>query len=210
MKIKPYLLVLPLVLVVWSHAFAESHDYTQIRVHSGDTLYHLAKMNHVSVQELATVNQIADPSLIRVGEKLRVPWNVHRVAIIETPKIHSVTSNFPVNTDSIVSTFSRGISLGSFTLTAYTAGYESTGKKPGDHDYGITSSGVPVQDGVTVAVDPRVIPIGSRLYIEGIGYRIAQDVGGAIKGKHIDVFMSDLKTARTFGVKHKMHVDLVD
>jgi len=42
----------------------------------------------------------------------------------------------------------------------------------------------------SVAVDPRIIPLGSRIYIEGIGERIATDTGDKIKGHHIDVFMN--------------------
>lgn len=67
--------------------------------------------------------------------------------------------------------------IGEFTCVAYS----------GD---GITSTGVKPKVGRTIAVDPKVIPYGSKVYIEGIGTRIAEDCGGGIKGKMIDIFMS--------------------
>ena len=91
-------------------------------------------------------------------------------------------------------------------LTAYGPGYESTGKRPGDPDYGITASGTHATEGKTIAVDPRFIPIGSTVYIEGIGYRTAEDVGGAIKGSHIDVFFNNDDVASAFGVKNSVQV----
>lgn len=50
-----------------------------------------------------------------------------------------------------------------------------------------------------VAVDPQVIPMGSKLYIEGYGYAVAADTGGAIKGNRIDVFMEDRSQCMSWG-----------
>lgn len=61
-----------------------------------------------------------------------------------------------------------------------------------------TSTGVRPAVG-TVAVDPTVIPMGSRLYIEGYGYGRAQDTGGSIKGNRIDVFMDTRGQALQWG-----------
>ena len=76
--------------------------------------------------------------------------------------------------------------------TAYNADFDSTGKSPGDPGYGITSTGARAKrnaDGYsTIAVDPRVIPLGTKLFVDGYGYAIAEDVGGAIKGNHIDLY----------------------
>lgn len=51
-----------------------------------------------------------------------------------------------------------------------------------------TASGRCAKTGRTVAVDPKVIPMGSDLLIEGVGHRLAEDVGGRIRGQHIDVY----------------------
>jgi 3D (Asp-Asp-Asp) domain-containing protein len=61
--------------------------------------------------------------------------------------------------------------------TAYSAGHDS-----GDY----TANGLLCRFGV-IAVDPRVIPLGTRLYVPGYGYGLAADTGGAIKGAHVDV-----------------------
>jgi 3D (Asp-Asp-Asp) domain-containing protein len=58
-----------------------------------------------------------------------------------------------------------------------------------------------------VAVDPRVIPLGSLVYVEGYGMAIASDTGGAIKGNRIDLCFPDYGTAARYGHKRlKVHV----
>jgi uncharacterized protein YabE (DUF348 family) len=53
----------------------------------------------------------------------------------------------------------------------------------------------------TIAVDPRVIPLGTRVYVEGYGFAIAEDTGGAIKGNKIDLFMHTRPEAFRWGVR---------
>ncbi|WP_371262865.1 3D domain-containing protein [Paenibacillus sp. OV219] len=79
--------------------------------------------------------------------------------------------------------------------TGYTAGVESTGKKPGHPQYGITYSGVRVRRAFvsTIAADPKVFPIGTVLYIPGYGYGVVADTGSAIKGKKIDLYFETRK-----------------
>ncbi|MEG1781554.1 MAG: 3D domain-containing protein, partial [Clostridium sp.] len=50
----------------------------------------------------------------------------------------------------------------------------------------------------TVAVDKRIIPMGSKLLINGVVYT-AEDIGGAVKGKHIDIFFDTHDQTRQFG-----------
>ena len=52
-----------------------------------------------------------------------------------------------------------------------------------------------------IAVDPRVIPLGSKVWVEGYGYAIAGDTGGAIKGSKIDLFMANINDAKQWGRK---------
>lgn len=68
------------------------------------------------------------------------------------------------------------------------------------HLPGRTASGLPCRKGV-VAVDPLVIPLGTRLFVPGYGRAIAADVGVAIKGRIIDVWMPNDAAARRWGRK---------
>lgn len=56
--------------------------------------------------------------------------------------------------------------------------------------------------GRTVAVDPKVIPLGTRMYVEGWGWVVAEDTGGAIKGKKIDIYVDSKAQALKFGRKN--------
>lgn len=71
-----------------------------------------------------------------------------------------------------------------------------------------TASGVWPQVGVA-AVDTNVIPMGTRLYVEGYGYATALDRGGAIKGHRIDLFMDTESQALQWGAQ-KVKVYIVD
>lgn len=77
-------------------------------------------------------------------------------------------------------------------LTVYATWYNaaSAGRSPSDPAYGITATGVPVDRGI-IAVDPSVIPLGTRLYIPGYGYGVAADTGGGIRGNMIDLGYPD-------------------
>lgn len=88
--------------------------------------------------------------------------------------------------------------------TAYDLSFASCGKNPGDPGYGITASGTKARPGVA-SVDPSVIPLGTRLYVESLdgtkdyGFAVAEDTGGAIKGNRIDLFFPTGDQTRRFG-----------
>lgn len=97
----------------------------------------------------------------------------------------------------------------SFTVTAYTAGYESTGKEPGDPAYGITASGTTVKEGQTIAC-PSSIPFGTEIHIPTLDQTYTcEDRGSAITEGKLDVFMADVDQALQFGVK-ELQVQILD
>ncbi|WP_270278902.1 peptidoglycan-binding protein [Veillonella parvula] len=79
-------------------------------------------------------------------------------------------------------------------LTMEASGYSS--QDPGNGKY--TATGSRLRKGL-VSVDPKLIPLGTRLYIEGYGYAVADDVGGAIKGHRIDLAFDSRAEALQFG-----------
>ena len=90
-----------------------------------------------------------------------------------------------------------------FKATAYCSCKKCCDKDPSDKWYGITASGKKAKWG-TVAVDRKVIRLGSTLRIKGFPNIIfrAEDVGGAIKGRHIDVWFPSHREALKFGVRN--------
>jgi 3D (Asp-Asp-Asp) domain-containing protein len=64
-----------------------------------------------------------------------------------------------------------------------------------------TASGIWPYEGV-VAVDPRVIPLGSTVTIDGMGTFLAADTGSLVRGGHVDVFVHDYYRARQWGVQY--------
>ncbi|MCM3389379.1 LysM peptidoglycan-binding and 3D domain-containing protein [Ureibacillus chungkukjangi] len=88
--------------------------------------------------------------------------------------------------------------------TAYTASCEGC--------TGITSTGINLlenPDAKVISVDPTVIPLGSKVFVEGYGEAIAGDTGGGIKGNKIDVFIPSKQEAINFGVK-QLKVTILD
>ena len=61
-----------------------------------------------------------------------------------------------------------------------------------------------------VAVDPRVIPLGTKIYVEGYGVAIAGDTGGAIKGNIVDLFFNTNSECYTFGRRHGLDVYILE
>lgn len=142
----------------------------------------------VSIEEIKNT----DEPVVSVAEDERV---LTKFALMD-----SIEELQPVDSPDVYKTFS---------VTAYTSGYESTQKKKGHPLYGITASGERVKEGVTVAC-PRSLEFGTKVYIKELDHTyICQDRGGAIKEGHLDIYVNDLKKAKEFG-RQKLHVKIKD
>lgn len=182
---KIFILALLLALTIPAIPLAAAQRVIVHQVRSGDTLYELARTYHTTVTQIQKDNHVWDSRLLQIGTRLRIRTADKKPSGIQQVGVRKVLHA---------------------TLTAYTAGVESTGKTKSHPAYGITSSGARVKEGRTIAVDPRVIPIGATVYIEGVGIRVAEDTGSAIRGSKIDVYMDDVREAIRFGVKHNRKV----
>ncbi|MEJ9279687.1 MULTISPECIES: ubiquitin-like domain-containing protein [Ureibacillus] len=124
--------------------------------------------------------------------------------IIEKPKAKVVA----VGTKVVTAKVSRGTSASGkefyVTATAYTPYCDGCS---GTSAAGINLRGNPNLK--VIAVDPNVIPLGSKVWVEGYGYAIAGDTGGAIKGNKIDVLVQSKQEAIQWGRK-KVRIKVLD
>ena len=127
---------------------------------------------------------------IRVGSET-VRQELHREVVAEpVSEIVEVGTGNNLNMIETSRGFVRYRSARTVEASAYTLA-EGSGT-------GLTSTGVVPYHGV-VAVDPDVIPYGTRMYIPGYGFAVAADCGGAINGNTIDLFMEDYGDAISWG-----------
>lgn len=153
-------------------------------IRSGDTLWNIAHKNHISLASLTQANPRIHAGHLVPGHSLIIPQESVKSAPHQA-KLRSATW-----------TYAKEIHA---TATAYTPAQGS-----------IDRLGQPVKFGV-IAVDPNIIPLGSKVRVTGMhmpGFpstftAIAGDTGGAIKGDRIDVFLPvSNQRAMDFGVQH--------
>jgi 3D (Asp-Asp-Asp) domain-containing protein len=103
---------------------------------------------------------------------------------------------------------SRGYFGGRKTIEMIATGYDPSPSSNGGNRSGRSAAGLKIGHGV-VAVDPSFIPLGTRLYIEGYGYAVAADTGGAIKGNRIDLGFNTRSEANAVG-RRRVTVHILD
>ncbi|HSJ36793.1 MAG TPA: LysM peptidoglycan-binding domain-containing protein [Planococcus sp. (in: firmicutes)] len=178
-------------------AAAEKSSYT---VKSGDTLYRIAVSNKISLDQLMSWNGITG-HMIYPGDKLVVSGGT-AISVPKAPAQSSTPVSAPAQSTAPAQTSAPAPSAQSgkemtVSATAYTA--YCTGCS------GITRTGIDLRSNPNqkvIAVDPTVIPLGSKVWVEGYGVAIAGDTGGAIKGNKIDVFIPSKEAALQWGRKN--------
>jgi N-acetylmuramoyl-L-alanine amidase len=168
----------------------EQEMYTVIE---GDNLYRIALNHNISLDTLTSLNDLTG-DLIHPGDVLIISGDEEDIETveIESDTITAVFSPSPTPSPPSVSD-GREMLVTATAYTAYCTGCSGTTA------YGIDLRSNPHLK--VIAVDPKIIPLGTRVWVEGYGEAIAGDTGGAIKGNKIDVFIPSYDNAMAWGVK---------
>ncbi len=126
----------------------------------------------------------------RASERVMREW----VSAKPQPAVVAVGTRPPLR----VLTTSRGSYSYRKVLTMEATAYEPGPVSCGEYADGYTAIGLKAVPGI-VAVDPKVIPLRTRLYVEGYGPALAGDVGGAIKGNRIDLLFETVEECLRYG-----------
>ncbi|MHA2960733.1 LysM peptidoglycan-binding and 3D domain-containing protein [Priestia megaterium] len=171
------------------------------KVQPGDTMWSVAQRHGISISQLKQWNNLSS-NTIYINQVLQVGGqaaaqakpSTPSPAAPSTPSTSAPSTSAPAPAPAQESkSVSKEITVEATAYTAYCAGCS-----------GITATGIDLRSNPNrkvIAVDPRVIPLGSRVYVEGYGEAIAGDTGGAIKGTRVDLFMASQSSALNWGRK---------
>lgn len=212
---------------------AEAEPYT---VEEGETFYSIAKKYNMSVESVLSANPTINPKNLYGGLSIELPGPVVQKSVLEGMPVGNALGGANNNEQAVktasnkekavqqaaakavvqqaapknvvqlstgrTATYKKTLNM---RATAYTAHPSENGKWGA-----VDALGNALKLG-TVAVDPKVIPLGTKLYITGYNFKhlptggmvaVASDTGGAIKGKKVDIFVPVSKqTGNTFGVQ---------
>jgi 3D (Asp-Asp-Asp) domain-containing protein/LysM repeat protein len=186
--------------VIYANDLLEVSPIKYVQVRNGDTLWNIAKAYGVTVNELKDWNKLSS-DLIKPGLRLAIYTNkpadvkVAAPAAAQPAAVNTTAAAKPVAKTPVKQPEASKKEI-TVEATAYTASCEGCS--------GTTKTGVDLKanpNAKVIAVDPSVIPLGSKVHVEGYGYATAEDIGGAIKGNRIDVFIPTQDGAIAWGRK---------
>lgn len=188
-------------LLLFTNTSYASETYT---IKSGDSLSKIAKTHYGDASKWKDIFEanksiIKNPNLIYPGWALILPDTPPKEEKKPAKVVKEVSRAKGRQDDSFI-----------FKATAYDLSIESCGKSLNHPAYGVTYSGKSVKnktriEASCVAVDPRKIPLGSLIsvifeepyYQRYNGIYQALDIGGGVKGNHVDIFLGDFKSKKT-------------
>ncbi|WP_152656948.1 3D domain-containing protein [Oceanobacillus sp. CFH 90083] len=213
----------------------ENGEETRYTIEKGDTLSEIAKKFGVSINDIKEWNNLSSDTIV-IGYQLSINGAAAEPAaetVTEEPAEEATeeqaeesapveeesepaqeeapaeqTSNEEASASEPAEQSSNNDSPQGETIsveaTAYTAGCDGCS--------GVTATGVDLNanpNAKVIAVDPSVIPLGSKVYVEGYGYATAADTGGAINGNKIDLHVPTKQEALNFG-RQQVNVTIVE
>jgi 3D (Asp-Asp-Asp) domain-containing protein len=195
-------ILVPAGLSSYARAIPEMpENYSVYLIKKGDTLWEISQrylpdVNPVTgVKWISKANQMHENDIIKPGYLLNVPDYNGRLSRSYIEKRFSKLRETLSRNERNISRSERWIAV---EATAYCSCAKCCGKSDG-----ITASGTQARQG-TLAVDPDLIPLGSRVYIKGLGWYCAEDTGRLIKGNRVDIWLPSHEEAVEFGRKQVM------
>ncbi|GGD75511.1 3D domain-containing protein [Paenibacillus nasutitermitis] len=180
---------------------AQAASYT---AKDNDTFWSLSKQFGIKLEQLMKANPNVDPLNIYQGLSLTVPDSAAPVKAkaAAAPAVSKTVAKDSVTVKGLVYNYTDVVQA---KASVYTAAASENGWGPVDY------YGNPLKLG-TIAVDPKRIPMGSKVYITGYDHEglpvggmmaVATDMGSAIKGDRIDIFVpQSQEKAREFGYQY--------
>lgn len=174
-------------------AASTASAHSSYTVESGDTLWGISQANNITVDQLMGLNDLSS-DLIFPDQKLALEAGKSAPAAAKAPAKSAAPVQASAPAPAVSQQAGKTMTVSATAYTAYCAGCSGT-----------TATGQNLRanpDQKVIAVDPRVIPLGSKVWVEGYGTAIAGDTGGAIKGNKIDVFIPSQSAALQWGRKN--------